>query len=276
MSRILYKRIFARILFSILGTGVGIKEVDVIPVFTFFAVDKGNMTLIEFANGVNMLVDCRLSGSRPSPVEYLRSKVRKLHIHVVTHPHQDHLTGLEDVCEEFKPGILWHCGRYFKPDPIFDDWTYYEKLRKGQLSFCTPRAIGAGDRFTIGDSTVNVLGPKQPFLEATVDDVNNNGIILSVVTGNSHVLIAGDTQEEQWSTIDLRSFSGVSVFLASHHGRESGFSERILRAARPQRIVISDGEPAETDATDKYRRYAPVSTTRENNVVIRPASAAAA
>jgi competence protein ComEC len=248
----------------------------VVPVYTFFAVDKGNMTLVEFSNGVNMLVDCRLSGSRPSPLQYLRSKVKKLHVLVVTHPHQDHLTGLAEVCEEYKPGIMWHCGRYFKPDPVFDDWSYYEKLRKGQLTYCTPRAVGKGDTFTIGDSKINVLGPKRPFLECTMDDVNNNGIILSVITGSSHVLLTGDTQEEQWSDIDVRSVSRVSVFLASHHGRESGFSERILRAAQPQRIVISDGEPADTDATEKYRRYAPVSTTRENNVVIRPASAAVA
>jgi competence protein ComEC len=248
----------------------------VLPVFTFFAVDKGNMTLVEFSNGVNVLVDCRLSGCRPSPLEYLRSKVEKLHVLVVTHPHEDHLTGLKEVCDEYKPGILWHCGRYFKPDPVFDDWSHYEKLRNGELAYCKPRAIGRGDTFTIGDSKVNVLGPKRPFLEGTVDDVNNNGIILSVITGNSHVLITGDTQEEQWSDIDVKSLNGVSVFLASHHGRESGFSERILRAARPQRIVISDGEPADTDATDAYRRHAPVSTTKENNVVIRPASSAAA
>lgn len=247
-----------------------------VPVFTFFAVDKGNMTLIEFSNGVNVLVDCRLSGSRPSPLQHLRSKVKKLHVLVITHPHQDHFTGLAEVCEEYKPGIMWHCGRYFKPDPVFDDWSYYERLRKGQLTYCTPRAVGKGDTFTIGDSKINVLGPKRPFLEGTVDDVNNNGIILSVITGNSHVLITGDTQEEQWSEIDVKSLSGVSVFLASHHGRESGFSDRILRAARPQHIVISDGEPADTDATEKYRRYAQVSTTRENNVVIRPASAAVA
>jgi len=44
------------------------------PVFTFFAVDKGNMTLIQFSNGINMMVDCRRSAERLSPLEYLREK----------------------------------------------------------------------------------------------------------------------------------------------------------------------------------------------------------
>ena len=44
------------------------------PTYTFFAVDKGNMTLIQFTNGITMLVDCRRSENRPSPLEYLRTK----------------------------------------------------------------------------------------------------------------------------------------------------------------------------------------------------------
>jgi beta-lactamase superfamily II metal-dependent hydrolase len=241
------------------------------PVFTFFAVDKGNMTLVEFPNGLNMLVDCRVSASRPSPIQYLIQKhIKKLDLCVVTHSHHDHLTGLQDVCERYRPKELWHSGFYFKPDPIFDDWTYYEKLRKGELTYCKPREVKVGLSIVIGDSKISILGPKQPFLEATPDDVNNNGIILSIITGNSHVVITGDTQVEQWDDVDSKALSNVSVFLASHHGRESGFSERIMRTMRPQRIIISDGEAADTCAMAKYKQFAPVSTTRENSVVVRP------
>jgi len=238
------------------------------PTFTFFAVDKGNMTLIEFSNGINMLIDCRRSGERPSPLEYLRSKVKKLDIVAITHPHQDHLTGFQELCEFFRPKHLWHCGRYFKPDPVFDDWTIYEKARNGEITYCTPMAVRAGQTINIGGSRVLVLGPKLPFLEGTVDDVNNNGIILSVITGNSKVIITGDTQEEQWETIDPRQLVGTSVFLASHHGRESGFSESIMKIMRPQRIIISDGLCCDTDATAQYKGIAPVSSTRLNNVVV--------
>jgi competence protein ComEC len=113
-------------------------------------------------------------------------------------------------------------------------------------------------------------------LECTVDDVNNNGIILSVETGQSKLILTGDTQEEQWDTLDMTKLSGTSVFLASHHGRESGFSEKILKAMQPQRIIISDGACCETDATAKYKKFAPVSTTRENSVVVGGVQTAAA
>jgi beta-lactamase superfamily II metal-dependent hydrolase len=238
------------------------------PTFTFFAVDKGNMTLIEFSNGINMMVDCRRSADRPSPLEYLRSKIRKLDIVVVSHPHQDHLTGFQEVCEFFKPKHLWHCGRYFKPDPVFDDWTFYEKARNGQLAYCAQMPVRAGQTINIADSRIIVLAPRLPFIENTVDDVNNNGIILSVITGKSKVIITGDTQEEQWETVDAAQLVGASVFLASHHGRESGFSDPIMKSMHPQRIIISDGACCETDVTEQYKRIAPVSTTRLNSVVV--------
>lgn len=238
------------------------------PIFTFFAVDKGNMALVQFPNGINMMIDCRRSAERLSPLEYLRTKVKKLDIVVVTHPHQDHITGLQEVCEFFEPKHLWHCGRYFRPDPVLDDWDFYERARTSQISYMRPMAAYVGQVVKIADAQITILGPRGPFVEGTVDDVNNNGIILSIVGDKSKLIVTGDTQEEQWATVDPNQLIGTSVLLASHHGRETGFSERALRIMRPQRIIISDGAPCDTDATAKYERIAPVSTTRLNNVVV--------
>ena len=247
-----------------------------IPTYTFFAVDKGHMTLIQFSNGINMLFDCRSSPSRPSPLQYLHAKVQSLHFVVITHPHQDHLTGLKDVCEHYRPRYLWHNGRYFRPDPVYEDWSYYERLRTGKLSYCTPEHVRNGKTATIGDSKIYLAGPPIPNLEGTSDDENNNGIIFSIVTGNAKVVLTGDTEQEQWSAVDLRLLAKPSVFLASHHGRQSGFSAEAMAVIQPQHIIISDGEPAETDVTEEYRKIAPVSTTRENSIVVRPTQGLAA
>ena len=247
-----------------------------VPTYTFFAVGKGSMTLVQFSDGFNMLVDCRRSSEWPSPLLYLKSKISSLGMVVITHPHQDHLTGLQDVCEWFKPGLLWHNGRYFRPDPVYDDWSYYERLRKGQISFCKPVKVTEGYRATVGDSTVYVAGPKASSLRGTPDDENNNGVILAITTGRAKVVLTGDTEKEQWDATNLTPLASASILLASHHGREDGFSEGALNIIKPQRIVISDGKPAQTDATPKYQRFAPVSTTRKRSVVVRASQVAAA
>ncbi len=245
------------------------------PTFTFFAVGKGNMILVEFStSGINMLVDCRRSDEWPSPLEYLKSKIQTLDIVVITHPHQDHLTGLQEVCEWYKPDRLWHNGRYFSPDSVYDDWSYYERLRNGKISFCSPVRVHEGHTFTIGDSHIYVAGPTTPNLVGTEDDENNNGIILAISTGNSKVVLTGDTEKEQWNAANLTPLAHASVFLASHHGREDGYSDRALTVIKPQRIIISDGKPGETDATAKYKRWAPVSTTRKGSVVVRASQTA--
>src|SRR5437764_14530754 len=129
------------------------------------------MSLVQFTNGINMMIDCRRAGDRPSPLQYLRQRIQKLDIVVVTHPHQDHLTCLEEVCDFYKPKHLWHCGRYFKPDPVFDDWVFYERLIKGDVSYSTPMTVHSGQIIKIGDSQITVLAPRLPFLDGTVDDV---------------------------------------------------------------------------------------------------------
>jgi competence protein ComEC len=247
-----------------------------IPVFTFFAVDKGNMTLVQFSNGINMLIDCRCSPLRPSPLEYLKPKVKTLDFVVITHPHQDHLTGLKDICQHYRPKFLWHNGRYFRPDPIYEDWSYYEALRNGQHSYCTPTAVRAGQTASIGQAKLHILGPKIPYLEGTSEDENNNSLMLKITVGSSSIVLTGDTQGEQWDTIDGNGLVGTTALLASHHGRESGFSERALRIIQPQLVIISDGESCDTDVTHDYAKFSLVKTTRNGSLVIQPQPSVAA
>src|SRR5262245_48944900 len=112
-----------------------------------------------------MLLDCRRCAERLSPLQYLQQKIQKLDIVAISHPHQDHLTGLQEICEFYRPKHLWHCGRYFKPDPVFDDWLFYERMRKGELECCAPMTLRANQKIKIGDSDMEVLAPREPFLE---------------------------------------------------------------------------------------------------------------
>lgn len=222
-----------------------------------------------------MLVDCCRSLEWPSPLEYLKSRIRTLDVVVITHPHQDHLTGLKEVCDWFKPRSLWHNGRYCRPDPLYDDWSFYERLRMGSIAYCTSVLVQRGHSLAIGDTTVYVAAPSVPNLRGTPEDENNNSIILAITTRKSKVVITGDSEKEQWAVTDLRPLANAAVFLASHHGREDGFFEPALRVIKPQRIIISCGGPCDTEAITKYERFAPVSLTRNGNVVVRPSEVAA-
>jgi hypothetical protein len=47
----------------------------------------------------------------------------------------------------------------------------------------------------------------------------------------------------------------VDIFIASHHGRESGYCENVFNYCTPKLIIISDKSITETSITDTYRTY---------------------
>ena len=59
-------------------------------------------------------------------------------------------------------------------------------------------------------------------------------------------MLPGDLEREGWLKLlevpDVRSLLGrVRVFVASHHGRESGYCKEVFDYCTPNLIVMSDG-----------------------------------
>lgn len=48
------------------------------------------------------------------------------------------------------------------------------------------------------------------------------------------------------------AIKGTNIFLASHHGRGSGFCSELFEHFTPYLNIISDDKVTETSATDKY------------------------
>ena len=81
------------------------------------------------------------------------------------------------------------------------------------------------------------------------------------------------------------AISGTDVFLAPHHGRDSGFCSDIFEYFEPKLTIISDGRFGDTSATSRYdkvtsgwkvyRRNGPdekrkcVTTRSDGDIVIR-------
>src|SRR2546425_6195252 len=79
------------------------------------------------------------------------------------------------------------------------------------------------------------------------DDTNNLSMVVFLECGELGVLIPGDLEEAGWR-YHLRNqyfrqmLSRVHVFIASHHGRESGYCPDVFDHCSPTVIVLSDSE----------------------------------
>lgn len=78
-------------------------------------------------------------------------------------------------------------------------------------------------------------------------DTNNISLVTFLEVNGLRIVLPGDLERPGWRALlqrpDFRAeLARVNVFMASHHGRESGFCEEVFDYCKPQLVVISDSE----------------------------------
>jgi len=97
----------------------------------------------------------------------------------------------------------------------------------------------------LGDGTrVEILNPPAEPLSRTLDDTDNNGVVLRVSYGDVSFLLAADIRAEAERNIVLGQGSGLqsSVLKVAHHGSATSSTGQFLHAVQPRTTVISVGE----------------------------------
>jgi competence protein ComEC len=150
----------------------------------------------------------------------------------LTHPHPDHLNGLEAVARNFRIGEFW------EGSPPAGDVKYDDLLRT--LGDIRRRRIARGFRESIGGAEIFALAPENSTPPRPPD--NDASLVFRISYGESSFLLTGDigrTIEEEIlaAGLDIRA----QVLKAPHHGSDSSSSEAFLAAVRPENILISAG-----------------------------------
>lgn len=91
-------------------------------------------------------------------------------------------------------------------------------------------------------------------------DTNNLSLLIFLDVGILHFVLSGDLERPGWLKLlenrEVKSYlSKVNVFIASHHGRESGYCNEVFEYCKPQVVVISDG-PIQHDTQRMASIYA--------------------
>lgn len=188
-------------------------------------------------SGRTMLVDAGADGT--SLREALaRSGVRHLDVIVLTHAHDDHtggLVGLVGVAQVGWVGV---------PCTMAEDARW---ILEDSVARLTPRgrvgvrSLQAGDRFTLGRCTVDVLWPDPSAGES--DNTNDTSVILAIRRGSFDAVLTGDAEgavQEALAAAD--ALNDVEVLKVPHHGSANGLTETGLAAWRPEVAIISVGD----------------------------------
>ena len=81
--------------------------------------------------------------------------------------------------------------------------------------------------------------------ETDFDDTNNISLVTFLNCGTWRFIIPGDLEVAGWKTLlennaFQKELAHVNIFIASHHGRESGYCSDVFDICNPCVVVFSD------------------------------------
>lgn len=207
--------------------------------------DVGQGDAIVLASGGQyMLVDAGENGRGDDVVKYLGSRgVERLAAVVGTHPHSDHIGGLDDVLDAIPADRL-----YLSPRTA-DTETYEDVLDAAARRGLAAVAPKPGDKFTLGEAELTFLWPPK---EYDGKEANDWSLVLKVTAAGHSALLCGDISEDAERALqDSGAALGCDVLKVAHHGSSTSSAKDFLKAASPSVALISVGAGNDYGHPDK-------------------------
>ena len=201
-------------------------------------IGQGDATLIQCGEK-NVLIDCGENGMGETVLDYLdRINVTHLDWLIGTHPHSDHIGGMDTVIKSaltIDNMMMPQTSEEMTPTTR----TYTEVLeaaKKKKLKITRPTP---GKEYDLDDVTMLVLSPAK---KAKYTDLNDYSIVLKFTYGDISILACGDatkTVERQLITLDYDL--SAQIYKVSHHGGKESNTEAFLAEVNPTYCAISCG-----------------------------------
>ena len=201
----------------------------------FIDVGQADCALLS-CDGEYLLIDGGNRDDSQLVVSFLEQQgVQELSAVVCTHAHEDHVGGLPAVLAVYPTKAVYAPTKTYSSN-IFDKFVYYTDQQGLEITIPSP-----GDRFSLGQAEVTVLGPVKSYAET-----NNTSIVLRVDYGETVFLFTGDMETDAENDM-LDYWEGrldwqADVLKVGHHGSNTSTGYRFLNAVNPEYGVISVGK----------------------------------
>lgn len=179
----------------------------------------------------NMLIDAGNNNDGKLLVNYFQSLgITSFDYIVGTHPHEDHIGGLDNVIQNFDIGTV------YMPEASTNTTTFEDVLDSLIAKNLSVEAPDVGDEFSMGDCHFSVMS-----IEKNMNDLNQSSIVLKMQFGEKSFLFTGDaTSENEEKMLDLDI--SADVLKVGHHGSEYSSTQAFLDKVNPKYAIISVGK----------------------------------
>lgn len=221
----------------------------------YIDVGQGDSILIQNENAA-ILIDGGTRQSANELVKYIKSQgVNTLNYVIATHPHEDHIGGLDDAINNFEVEHVM-MPKKSASTKVFSDLA--SAIKSKNLKAEAPEV---GKSIKLADMKLTTLAP----INDNYEEVNDFSIVLKLDYKNTSFLFTGDS--EKIAEADILSTNAnlkSDVLKVGHHGSSTSTSELFLNKVNPKYAILSLGK----DNTYGHPHKETLEALNKNNSIV--------
>lgn len=197
-------------------------------------IDVGQADSILIQQGNNsMLIDAGNNADSELVKSYIQKQgITSLQYVIGTHPHEDHIGGLDYVINSFK------IGNVFMPKKTATTRTFEDVLNAVKNKGLKITQPSIGQSFNLGEAKFTILAPNQIY-----DNANDCSIVVKLTYGSNSFLFTGDAEgTSEMSMVNSGSNISADVLKVGHHGSKTSTVTNFLNKVNPKYAVVSVGK----------------------------------
>jgi len=228
MKKVLLLSILLIVLLAPIGAGV-----DTGLQVHFIDVGQADSTLL-IDSGKTMLIDAGNNADGRLVVRYLQNLgIDHIDILVGTHPHEDHIGGLDDVIESFPIGKIVMPAKTHNTESFED---VLDVIAGKGMGITIPKV---GDVFQIGGSTLTLLAP----VRTDYFNINDHSLVFKLVRSGKRILFAADAETvSEWHMIGNKADLASDILKVGHHGSDTSTNSTFIGLVSPAISIIHVGK----------------------------------
>ncbi|MEK7202806.1 MAG: ComEC/Rec2 family competence protein [Patescibacteria group bacterium] len=205
----------------------------------FLDVGQGDAILIKTSGGQNVLID---GGPDRRIIKRLGENLNwwdgQIDLMVLTHPHDDHVSGLIDVIKKYRVKKIIYSG-VVSNSPNYLAWLKLVLDKKINLTIINrPQIIKLSD-----GCQLEIIYPQESLLGLEMGNLNNSSLIIRMVYGKTKFLFVGDAEEQvEVKLLNSKVDLTADVLKVGHHGSDTSSGQRFLEKINPRIAVIEVGK----------------------------------